>query len=275
VLAAIITAGRWGWHFGASLVARDPSQLGDVAAVEAAAHMVWTPIPSGFGSPSGFGFARVLPSDANAKWQLHDGTQVGDEASLRRWRSVRDVPSSYFVDAPVPPLSVGLQLHPDPRFFDFHCDPPLTESPWERRGWDGLMFLARLGDGSRVWVIELSRPMQSGDWLSPRWVRHRQILVFDESLGKVLGRSGRLENLWSLTWLPTVEAFGFTWGIAMLGAAVPIVLAVRRAMIVRRRFLARRCVACDYNFAGHGDGLLTCPECGQVQWPVDVAGIGA
>jgi hypothetical protein len=206
--------------------------------------------------------------------QFADGEGHYRSAAMRRWHTVKGISPELFRHTTAVDQSIAARLTFDDQFLDFHLDPVMASAP-SRVAWVGLLFRARLADGSRVWVLEVSQPVLPADASSTDLYRYRQILVFDQNLGKVLQRSGWYESLWKTTAGPTVRVFITWFGITLLVAAVPIFLAIRRASVVRRRFLARRCVVCDYNFAGHGDGLLTCPECGQVQWPVDVAGIGA
>ncbi|HLP83020.1 MAG TPA: hypothetical protein VK157_01615 [Phycisphaerales bacterium] len=273
VVAAVITAGRWCWYFGPSVVARPPALPGKIVSLECGAGLDWRDFPTSFERVAVLSFAPLSSTSRVAvltEFFSNFYPSVSRTVEPARSRILADIDRGLLDGVPTPSGVVYNELRGNSRFLHFHLDPPLTAHSRGQLDWEGVILLARLADGQRVWVLEIARPVYPTDMQLEDRYRHRQILIFDEQLGKVLARSGWYEDLWNTTFRPTARAFFTTFAIALLVATVPIVLALRRASVVRRRFLARRCIACDYNFAGHGDGLLTCPECGQVQWPVDM-----
>jgi hypothetical protein len=271
-LALLITAVRWCWYFGPSVVARSRAQPAKILGLQYAAGLEWLDFPTSFERVA---TPRFVPLSSTSA--VTPGTDAMSDFypampstfEPERWRILAEVDPQLLTGIPTPPWVVHDALCGDSPFLQFHLDPPLTVHRRGHLDMKGVIMLASLADGQRAWVLELVRLVRPTDRHYNDVYRHRQILIFDEQLGKVLERSGWYEDLWNTTSRPTARAFLKTLGITLLVAAVPIVLTLRRASIIRRRFLARRCIACDYNFTGHADGLLRCPECGQMQWPID------
>jgi hypothetical protein len=268
VLAALITAVRWCWYWALSWPVSPPKLTGKIVAVEAAGYMKWSSEPSSQGIFTTLRFEPLHALSADASSVSQANKSLDSSTSLDDWYSMRDLPHFHFSIAPLPSQSIRDLLQIDRGLLDPHLDPPLAQSPRGRWNGTGIVFLARLDNGSAVWVFEIARRIGRG-YPVLYFRNHRQFLVFDEGLGQVLGTRGWYKYTWEMSVLSTVAMFFVSLVIMFLVVATPIALSIRRGFITRRRFLARRCIACDYNFAGHGEGLLTCPECGQVQWPVD------
>ncbi|HLP83021.1 MAG TPA: hypothetical protein VK157_01620 [Phycisphaerales bacterium] len=253
LLAAIIVAAEWLWWFGGSLFVSVPTLPGKVVAIERAAETSWS-------------FA-LGPDPQSLDVRLDRGVTAA------RWRSTRNLDANLLRRASILSSDDGYILFSRAALY---LDPPLTLAPAVGPDWTKAVgFHARLEDGSSVWVYEIGRPfhnfkpLYNVDDYEQHGLFRSDLLIFDESRSSVLARATWYDNLATGTARFVIFKFLAVAAVLLVLVAVPAARVFRHGFITRRRFLARRCIACDYNFAGHGDGLLTCPECGQVQWPVD------